>query len=264
MRISFVIPGVLVAALVLSLPEHDPTFSCTLPEEVVAPDTRGTYTTKDAVRELFSKVIPYDEPMSEVVCPLVNKDKSKPVKVLLLVKSGPKEPRISPQLENDLSRKLEQALLFGFKRNGEEISIVKQSELLEYKHANPDWRSEQALKIGHTLKIDYVLEFEIIGFSIKDLVWNGPFGPATEQAASSPVKWFRGTCDISVRVLEVCDSELGPKWLCEYSTEFPTARGSSSIPGNVDQFRDVFLRTVARRLSWCFTSHPVRDYFAVE
>ena len=184
-------------------------------------------------------------------CPLASADKTKTVKVVVLTKSQlPNDPNLS-RLDTELALACSRAMQAGFKRNSEAVTVVAYGLVEKYKDEHPNWKAMQAVEIGRNFKADYVIELEVNQISL--------YEPGSYNT------FFRGRCDILIAVHNVRKSSEGPKWSGEYSTEFPRARGPiDASSGSVVEFRQKFLNTVTREISWIFTAHPLADDYNIE
>jgi hypothetical protein len=76
---------------------------------------------------------------------------------------------------------------------------------------------------------------------------------------------YRGHADITVSLWDVNNPDENPERK-EFSHVFPSdSKGPVPVEDiSFNQFRQVFLDAVARRLSWYFSAHPTENDFKLE
>jgi hypothetical protein len=189
------------------------------------------------------------DPKHEPRCKLAAEDKTQEVKVLILASAGletrPEFLRVDRELAGLLARQLQQA----FKDNKENVLLVSTTKVEKYKDEHPNWRSLDVREIGRHFGADYVISLEINSLSMY------------EKGSGNTL--YRGHADISVKVVDVSQTEEDTIYDEEYSCEFPRTRGPIPVSDNsAQQFRQFFLTQVARELSWRFTAHPTKDDYS--
>ncbi|HMO35807.1 MAG TPA: hypothetical protein PKA06_07185 [Gemmatales bacterium] len=129
--------------------------------------------------------------------------------------------------------------------------IVLAARVHRWMDEHQDWKSPY--EIGQALNVDYVVFIELrrIGFYEKE-GWK---------------QFYKGTCDASVSIhrigTETENEQAVPVWgPNSYSFKFPPGmRPLSDSEVTLTQFRELFVRHVAERLSWIFVPHASsREY----
>jgi hypothetical protein len=193
-------------------------------------------------------LLPGMEPKHEARCKLVPHDDRKEVRVLILPSSGLQTRPEFTRLDRELGRLLYMQLGEGFKKNKEKVTIVAMSQVEKYKDDHPSWSSLSPEEIGKDFHVDYVIDLEINAVTL--------YEPGSANTL------FRGHAEISLNVVDVQKASEGPVYREEYTIDYPRARGPiPASESNVSQFRQRFLSTIARELSWRFTAHLVEDDF---
>lgn len=182
-------------------------------------------------------------------CPLAEeKDKDKTVKVVILSYAGLETRPEFMRIDRELASLLAQQLQEGFKKNKEKVVIVSTRKVEEFRNNHPDWRSLRPEDIGEHFGADYVIDLSINELRL--------YEPGSRNTL------FRGHAEISLAVLDMKKPGEEPKYKEEYSCDFPKARGPIPVDDrNPQQFKQAFLASVARELSWRFTAHPTSDDF---
>ena len=193
-------------------------------------------------------LLPGMDPKHEAKCKLVPHDDNKEAKVLILSSSGLQTRPEFLRLDRELGRLLYVQLGEGFKKNKEKIKLVAMSQVEKYKDDRPNWQSLSPEEIGKDFHVDYVIDLETNAVSL--------YEPGSANTL------FRGHAEISLNVVDVQKATEGPIYREEYTIDYPRARGPiPASESNLSQFRQRFLSTIARELSWRFTAHLVEDDF---
>jgi hypothetical protein len=193
-------------------------------------------------------LLPGMEPKHEARCKLVPHDENKEARVLILSSSGLQTRPEFLRLDRELGRLLYMQLGEGFKRNKEKVRLVAMSQVEKYKDDHPNWQSLSPEEIGKAFHVDYVVDLEVNAITL--------YEPGSANTL------FRGHAEISLNVVDVQKPSEGPIYREEYTIDYPRARGPlPASEGTLSQFRQRFLSTVARELSWRFTAHLVEDDF---
>lgn len=194
-------------------------------------------------------LLPGMEPKDEPKCPLASKDKEREVKAVIIASTSSLETRPEfLRVDRELARMLTTQLDELFKNNKEKVKLVPVSLVEEYKNQHPNWRAQDLSEIGKHFKADYVIGLEIDTISIY------------EKGSTNML--FRGSCALSIDVINTHKESEGQKYHEEYTCEWPGAQGP--IPAgdsNPAQFKQRFLTVVARQLSWRFSAHPTNDNY---
>ncbi len=142
--------------------------------------------------------------------------------------------------DRDVNNLLSQ-LVAGYTKKKPEI--VLSAKVHQWMDEHQEWKTPY--EIGQGLNVDYVVFVELrrIGFYEKE-GWK---------------QFYKGTCDASVSVHRIgTESDQAiPVWgPNSYSFKFPNGmRPLSDSEVTLSQFRELFLRHVAERLSWIFVPH---------
>lgn len=133
-------------------------------------------------------------------------------------------------------------LIAGYTKKKPEIILA--AKVHKWMDEHQDWKTPY--DIGQGLNVDYVVFVELrrISFYEKE-GWK---------------QFYKGSCDASVSVhrigtdLDQANAVWGPK---TYSMHFPPGvRPLTESEVSLTEFRELFLRHTAERLSWIFVPHP--------
>jgi hypothetical protein len=138
------------------------------------------------------------------------------------------------------------------KSNGEKLTIIPSRKIEDYKNNHPRWRAQEMSEIGEKLGADYVVYLEINSLSMYE--------------PGSGNNLFRGRAELNVSLIDVHnpDDAQAPKpFSCIYPSD---ARGPEQVgfDSNAAQFREKFLTSVARNLSYYFSCYPKRNSYMPE
>jgi hypothetical protein len=178
---------------------------------------------------------------------LASDDKKKEVKVVILTYAA-LEPRTEfLQADRQLSELLARQLGELCKSNEEKVTIVPSRRVEEYKNLHPSRRGCDPVEVGQHFKADYVIYLEI---NHMDLYEKG----CAHQL-------LRGRVNISVSLIDIAhpdDTEEPREFTYVYPTE---AHGPIDVSPEMppSRFRQEFLNSIARRLSWYFAPHSKRE-----
>lgn len=142
--------------------------------------------------------------------------------------------------DRDVNSLLSQ-LIAGYTKKKPEIILA--AKVNQWMDEHQDWKSPY--EIGQGLNVDYVVYIELrrIGFYEKE-GWK---------------QFYKGNCDASVSIHRIgTDSDQAiPVWgPNSYSFKFPNGmRPLSDSEVTLTQFRELFTRHCAERLSWIFVPH---------
>lgn len=181
---------------------------------------------------------------------LASKDKKKEVRVAILTYMGLETSGEFLHVDRDLSRKLAKNLGDLCKYNEEKVTIINPSKVEEYKNSHPDWHHEhlELEEIGKDLQVDYIIYLEIESMSM--------YQPNTGMTL------YRGEASLNVQLVDVNKPDESPDsqtFTCTYPSE---GRGGNVLVDadmRPQQFRDKFLNSMTRQLSWYFSPHPKSD-----
>ncbi|HLN31464.1 MAG TPA: hypothetical protein VK395_27230 [Gemmataceae bacterium] len=196
-------------------------------------------------------LLPGMDPKYDAPCKLASDDKDKEVNVVILASTELETRPEFLKVDRELSLLLCSQLEAGFKKNKEKVKLVKISKIEKYKDDHPNWHAMDAQEIGKYFRADYVINLEVNSLTL--------YEPGSVNTL------FRGRADITIDVVDVHKPSEGPIYKDEYTVEYPKTKGPiSADSSNVNQFRQLFLKRVAKELSWRFTSHLVEDDHACD
>lgn len=175
-------------------------------------------------------------------------DKDKETKVVILaatpVESGTEFIRVDREISSILARHLQN----GFKDNKEKIQVVSSRKVEKFKDDHPNWQSLGLVDIGKHFDADYVIYLEIQQLSL------------FEKGSSRMM--YRGNANITVAVVDINKPDDDPIMKTFTGTYPSDSKGPVPIDDrNATEFRQAFLESIGRQLSWYFVSHPTRDLF---
>ena len=176
---------------------------------------------------------------------LATDDKKKEVKAMILIRNGPEMDFRFMNADRQLSALLHTRLQELCKANQELLTLVLPTKVDAFKNTHPDWHEMAPAEIGADFKVDYVIYIEINWLSLY------------EQGSNQLI--YRGKADLSVKLIDIHhpdESSLRKDFNCTYPSE-ANFIGSEDI--SPDAFREKFLNYAAKRLSWYFAPHPIRD-----
>lgn len=181
---------------------------------------------------------------------------------------GGKEPMIPPRVELSKGRKDKRKLLvlcyaepglqFGFDsidealcgliigelaRNEPRFEVTPERKVRAWVDLNPKWHLHDLAEIGEQFDVDYVLYFEVVDFHLNE---------------TKNQYLLKGGARVHV---DIHDVNANKRMLqTDYEREYPPHR---AVPltdvRSEEQFRDMFLRTIARELSWNVLPHRMQD-----
>lgn len=177
---------------------------------------------------------------------IADKNKKKTNRVAILTYFNPLETRSEAiQIDRELAGVLTRMLKEQCEANEDKIDIISPRKVEEYKNTHPNWKQTDLSVIGRALKADYVIYIEINSISLYD---KGSL-------------MFRGRANMAVTLVDVAKPDDDP--LNHPDTYVYPSDAHGGIPidldTNVRQFREQFVRYLAKRLCWCFTPHRKRE-----
>jgi hypothetical protein len=190
-----------------------------------------------ATPALIKKIAPEDKERDK-------RGQAKRVKLAIVTHLGSEIGADLLQADRELGDILAAELKARFKDNDERVDIISAGRVAEFKNQHPDWHSWQTEDIGRKLGADWVMYLEIRTLRV--------YAPGSFQ------QMFQGAAKLSLSLINIekPDESVHGQEL-EYG--FPSeSRGGVFVKdgsSNPAQFRQLFLRYVAKRLSWQVTSH---------
>jgi hypothetical protein len=176
----------------------------------------------------------------------------KKVKVVLLADMGLETRPEFDRVDMDLCVRLGGHLKQLFAENQEDVELVPQREVEQFKATHPSWRDLlPPAEVGKHFGADTVVYIELRNLALYE--------------KGSGRILFKGQADLTLSVIDVKHPDEMParkNFSCVYPSD---ARGgvSTSDMGEME-FRQNFLDYLARRLSWNFAAYRKRDTYFVE
>jgi hypothetical protein len=173
------------------------------------------------------------------------------IKVVLLVSA---ETDMRPEflrVDRDLSALLSVWLQKRFKDHGDKVTMVKFSEVENFKDRTPNWRTMDWRDIGKRFHADYVINLELSNLSLYE--------------KASGKEWFRGYAQVSASAYDTNNPDAGKVFSREYSYCYPTQWAKSVMDNNNPiQFRSEFLRYMVKQLARSFATYTIEDKYPCE
>jgi hypothetical protein len=123
------------------------------------------------------------------------------------------------------------------------LEVVPERKVREWADVNPNWQAHGLGEIGERFDVDYVLSFEVVGFQLNE---------------TKNQFLLKGSARILVEVHDVDENKRLFQGI--YEREYPPHR---AVPladvRSEEHFRDMFLRTIARELTWYVLPHRMHD-----
>ncbi len=173
---------------------------------------------------------------------LASEDKKKEVKIIILtydrLQPVPELAQVDRQLSELLARQLTQL----FAQNQQKVTIVPPRRVDEYKNTHPTRHGPDPAEVGRYFHADYVVYLELNEMSLY------------EKGSSNLL--LRGRAHISVSLVNINnpdDTQETREFTCVYPSEAKAQDVGPDMP--LLLFRQQFLTTIARRLSYYFAPH---------
>jgi hypothetical protein len=175
----------------------------------------------------------------------------KKVKVVLLADMGLETRPEFARADMDLCNRLAGHLKQLFAENKEDVELVPQREVEQFKATHPTWRDLfHPAEVGKHFEADTVVYIEMRNLGLYEK-------PGTIL--------FKGRADLTLSVIDVKHPDEMPaqkNFSCVYPSD---ARGGVPTSDMHEmEFRQHFLDYLARRLSWNFAAYRKRDTYFVE
>ena len=183
---------------------------------------------------------------------IASEDKEKEVKMVVICYSGLETRPEFIQADRQLAELLTKHLKDLFEYNKEKVKVVSPRKVEEYKSNHPDWHQNlEPAQIGKHFNADYVAFLDMNSMALFE--------------KGSVNSMYRGRADITVTLVDVNKPDDYPDRK-EFTQVFPgEAKGPIPVGDvTVNQFRAMFLDSVARRLAWYFTAHPTDKDFDLD
>jgi hypothetical protein len=182
---------------------------------------------------------------------LASKDEKKVPRVAILTWAGLETRSEFIHADRQLSDLLAAQLRDLAEGNQEKLTIVPPRKIEEYKNLHPNWREKDLAEIGRRLDADYLIYLEINSMSL--------YEPGGNHL-------FRGRANLTVNLVDVRHPDDAPAQ-APFSCLYPSdAKGP--IPADFDsnpvEFRQAFLKHMAKQLSYYFSRYPKRESYFTE
>jgi hypothetical protein len=183
---------------------------------------------------------------------LASEDPKKEPRVVILTYTGVASlPAELIQADQQLSFLLAKALREACEANKERLTIVNPAKVEEFKNSHPAWYQSDLRDVGRYFRADHVVYLEINHLTLFDKV--------------NLNMLYKGHADLTVSVVDVNHPDETPERK-ELSVTYPSEAKAIAVDAETTpaQFRQVFLKHVAKKLSWCFTAHLPREDYSME
>jgi hypothetical protein len=183
---------------------------------------------------------------------LASPDKKKDVKVMVLTYSGSDTRSDFTNFDAELANMIASNMRESYQENKDKVTILSTKKVERFKQDHPNWKTMDLAALGKHKEFDadYVIYVEI-----------DPRSLALYERGNS-MQCYRGTADATVTLVNVKDSEESelPR---EMSFTFP---GEGKVGPEVsdmrpNQFRQLFVRYMAKKLAWNFIPHTVKQKY---
>lgn len=179
-----------------------------------------------------------------------DRDKDKPVRVVLLCSAGMGIPPEFVGIDKSLAQKLAAHVGVVSRANKEKLEVVPASQVDLWKSKHPAWRTLKSEQIGKEFDADYVIDMEIVSMSM--------YEPGSHN------QFYRGRAHVSITVLSGRPGAEGPVFNPkEYTCVYPEARGAVSVDMDTppEKFKEEFIAYVVTDLAWLFTAHAKEEEY---
>jgi hypothetical protein len=179
---------------------------------------------------------------------LALEDKSKDVKVAVIVSSKLDPRQELRNVDRDLAQKTVEQIRMLTKANEDKLTVVDPGKVGKFLTKNPDWKNlepdELADRMKEALKVDYVIDVEIEQLSLYE---------------HNNHELYRGRAQLQVHLLDTNDADdvnAGHKELhALYPNEYAGGGIQADLDTNVFEFRERFVGIVAKKIAYCFCEH---------
>lgn len=125
------------------------------------------------------------------------------------------------------------------------LEVIPERKVRDWRDKTPNWSNMSLQSIGEHFDCDYVMFIEVRKFTLNE---------AKNQFL------LKGNVNVMVKIHDVAKESL--VFDDVYAREYPPNRSVSVTDvASEEQFRRLFLRTVAKELSWYVLPHKVEDEF---
>jgi hypothetical protein len=194
---------------------------------------------------LFPLFLQGEAQVNPAIKNLALEDKSKEVKVAIVVSSRLDARQELRGVNRELSRKVVEELRSLATSNEDKLVVMEPAKVERCLANQPNWKKldydELADKLKTALKVDYVIDVEIDSMTL--------YERGTQMV-------FCGNAELHVELLNTNDpGDIGHDK--DIRAQYPKGGGYEMVGDtNVFEFRDKFLTTVAKQIAYCFCSHP--------
>lgn len=184
---------------------------------------------------------------------LASDDKKKEVKVAILAYMSLETRPEFLKFDRDVTNGLAHALTERFKANQENVKVISVSKVEKFKQDHPNWQALDLHEVGKSLGADYVIYLEIASDTLS----------LYEKGSSNQL--YRAHADLTVSLVDVHETE-DPPLQKDMTFQYPgDATGVlDANDRNWTLFKQMFVKHLSERLSWCFSAHLRDDGFRCE
>lgn len=179
---------------------------------------------------------------------LALEDKSKEVKVAVVVSSRLDPRQELRNIDRDLAQKTVEQIRMLSKANEDKLTVVDPSKVSKFLAKNPDWKNlepeDLADRMKDDLKVDYVIDVEIEQLSLYE---------------HNNHELFRGRARLQVHLSNTNDADdvgAGQKELhALYPNEYAGGGIAADLDTNIFEFKEKFIGILAKKIAYCFCEH---------
>ena len=180
------------------------------------------------------------------------KEKRDEVTVVVLTYAGPETRPEFIKVDRDLAACIAHEMRKAFQYNEEKVKVLSPSKVEKFKQDHLNWQTMELADIGKHFAADYVVYVEIDNDTL-----------ALYERGSGR-ELFRGHADYTVTLVNVHDPEDGTERK-QFSYNYPgEAKAIHASDTTVILFKQKFLDQIAKKVTWCVTSHPTKDGYVEE
>jgi hypothetical protein len=183
---------------------------------------------------------------------LGSKEKRRETTTLVLTYAGPETRPEFIKVDRDLAARIADEMRSAFQHNEQYGKVVSTSKVEKFKQEHPNWQTMELADIGKHFGADFVVYVELDNDSLA----------LFERGSGREL--FRGHAEGRISLIDVHDPEDGTKQQPLNYTYPNDAKAVQASDSSVMLFKQEFLKNLARKVTWCFVSHPTRDGYAEE
>ena len=193
------------------------------------------------------------DPKTDAEYPLKPRPKheKEEVKVLVMTSCGGSSNADMIGVDRLLATEFIPVLEARCKDNKELVTVLKTQPLADFKRENPDWREMHPMDIGKKFGADYVIDIEVLEFSIIE--------PRTNQ------ELMRGRSTVCMKAYDMSKSLREPAFRpVDYTFEYPKTHPIDRGEKSPARFRQDFVKKMAFDLVTPFTANTAQDKVSVD